>query len=210
MGNDGPKTTRPGGGHYAWNCIDKLEGKRLLTLTEKKALCEKINSFVHQPSPAVTVMTKIMPVIIIVLFPAGCMRAGTDTACGLLLMVLAAVCFVFYLLLYILKEVYVYDRWKTIRKEVMRKDVYQVPVMIRSTYRAEGKSRPCYATIKYTEEEDFLETYRITEYLYNRIGRVDVCCYYYEGRREKYQGKYKVFFMHTDTKLHKQNRNPEN
>ena len=40
------------------------------------------------------------------------------------------------LFFYLVKEIWVYDRWKTQEKEVMKKDVYRVPVTIGETFRA--------------------------------------------------------------------------
>ncbi len=48
-------------GHYAWDCIGELAGKRLLNMDEKAAVCRKIRSSMYKPSFAVTIAVKIMP-----------------------------------------------------------------------------------------------------------------------------------------------------
>ena len=78
----------------------------------------------------------------------------------------------------------------------MKKDVYRVPVTIGDTFRAGSKNKYFYANIRYTEEENFLDTYQITEYLYNHAKETNLYCCYYEGKPEKYgPGKYKLFFI---------------
>ena len=78
----------------------------------------------------------------------------------------------------------------------MQQDVYCVSVLIGDTFRAGSKNKCCYANLRYTESENFQDTYQITEYLYGHADEAKAYCYYYEGKPEKYRpGKYKLFLI---------------
>lgn len=188
-------------GHYAWDCIGELDGKRLLSVDEKMAVCRKISSSMYKPSFVVTIAVKIIPFIVwlVFLFGIKCIVEAVSVSAlvyGIIIFAASTFYMIFALLFYLVKEIWVYDRWKTQEKEIMKKDVYRVPVTIGDTFRAGRKHKYCYANLRYTEEENFLDTYQITEYLYNHANEVNLYCCYYEGKPEKYgPGKYKLFFI---------------
>lgn len=188
-------------GHYAWDCIGELTGKRLLSVDEKTAVCKKIRASMYKPSFAVTIAVKVMPFIVWIVFLIGikCIVEAVSTLTfvyGIILFIVSAFYMIFALFFYLVKQIWVYDRWKTQEKEIMKKDVYRVPVTIGNTFRAGGKNKYYYANIRYTEEENFLDTYQITEYIYNHANEMNLYCCYYEGKPEKYRtGKYILFFI---------------
>ncbi len=194
-------------GHYAWDCIGELAGKRLLNMDEKAAVCRKIRSSMYKPSFAVTIAVKIMPFLAVLTVLVGMkyILEGASTltvACGVVIFLSSVIYIASALFFYLVKEIWVYDRWKTQEKEVMKKDVYRVPVTIGETFRAGGKKKYCYATLKYTQDENFLDTYQITEHLYNHVNETTPYCCYYEGKPEKYNaGKYKLFFISAGNEL---------
>lgn len=188
-------------GHYAWDCIGEFSGKRLLSMDEKTAVCRKIRSSIYKPSLAVTIAIKVMPFIACLMFLIGmkCIVENVSAltfVCGIIIFIISVFYMSFALFYYLVKEIWVYDRWKTQEKEIMKKDVYRVPVTLGETFQAGGRHKYCYASLKYTEQENFLDTYQITEYLYDHANEIKLYCCYYEGKPEKYRpGKYKLFFI---------------
>lgn len=194
-------------GHYAWDCIGELAGRRLLNMDEKAAVCRKIRESIYKPSFAVTIAVKIMPFLAVLTLLVGIKyilqaSSALTTTCGVIIFTVSLVYIVSALFFYLVKEIWVYDKWKAQEKEIMKKDMYRVPVTIGEPFRAGGKKKHCYATLKYTQDEDFLDTYQITEYLYNHANEAKAYCCYYEGKPEKYNaGKYKLFFISADNEL---------
>ena len=65
------ETKKASGGHYAWDCIGELPGKRLLKTDEKTAVCRKVSASMYRPSLLVVIAVKIMPLIAGVMFVTG-------------------------------------------------------------------------------------------------------------------------------------------
>lgn len=191
-------------GHYAWDCIGKSNEKRLLSQEEKEAVCRKISASVNVLPPGVTAAVKASPFIIAVLFIAG-IKFITESAgvlgivCGVIMYIFSIFYSIFAVYFYFIKEMWVYDRWKSLKKIIMKKDVYRVPVVIGDVFQTNGIHKCYYANLRYTQDENFLDTYRITGYLYNNIDNVKLYCLYYEGKPGKdVPGKYKLFFIDED------------
>lgn len=178
--------------YYAWDYIYELEERRLLSISEKESLCEKISHTVKKPSTALTIMVKVIPVPALILTYVGMILANA-TVLGWVILMAAVFCLVAALFLYIVKEVWVYDRWKRTRKNVMKEDVYAVPVEIGHIWEAEDKFGGYLITLRYTADKEFSDTYRISEETYKKNG--ELICYYYKGAREKYKGPYKIFYI---------------
>lgn len=53
--------------YYAWDYIYELEGRRLLSISEKESLCEKISHTVKKPSTALVIIVKVIPVPALIL-----------------------------------------------------------------------------------------------------------------------------------------------
>lgn len=180
---------------YTWNHIDKLSGREKLTVSEKESLCDKISSNTKKPSLNITIATKIIPFPAGALFFAGLGKLNENAIYGLIILVPTFLYLVSALFLYLVKQVWVYDRWKETKKEVMKKDVYRVPIEVGSAWQSEDKLQNCFIQIKYSEDENFCDVFQIPEKTYENIEQVKLFCYYYEGKRDKYRGKYKVFFI---------------
>lgn len=191
-------------GHYAWDCIGESNEKRLLSQEEKEAVCRKISASISVLPPGVTAAVKASPFIIAVLFIAG-IKFITESAgvlgivCGVIMYIFSIFYIIFAVYFYFIKEMWVYDKWKSLKKIIMKKDVYRVPVVIGDVFQTNGKHKYYYANLRYTQDENFLDTYRITGYLYNNIDNVKLYCLYYEGKPGKdVPGKYKLFFIDED------------
>lgn len=195
---------KSGKGHYAWDCIGEMKGaagKRLLDQDEKTLLCRKIGGAVYKPSKGVTLAVKIAPFFAVLTLVTGMKfiveetSAPTFTA-GIFLFAFSLIYMVFALFFYLVKEIWIYDRWKTQEKEIMKREVYRIPVTIGDTFQAGGRHKYYYANLRYTEEENFLDTYQITEYMYDHVNELQAYCCFYEGKPEKYRpGKYKLFYI---------------
>ena len=72
-------------------------------------------------------MVKVIPVPAFILVFVGMMLVDA-TVLGWIILMAVVFCLVAALFLYIVKEVWVYDRWMETRKNVMKEDVYAVPV----------------------------------------------------------------------------------
>lgn len=191
-------------GHYAWDCIGETKDadeKRLLDTDEKTALCRKIGAAIYKPSRSVIAAVKIAPFFAALTLVAGIKFIVEEISApmlvwGIVLFGISVFYMVFALFFYLVKEVWVYDRWKAQEKEIMQSDVYRMPITIGDVFQAGGRHKYCYANLKYTEEENFLDTYQISEYMYDHVNEVKAYCCYYEGKPEKYRpGKYKLFFI---------------
>lgn len=188
-------------GHYAWDWIGESEDKRKLTLQEKETVCKKIGSSIYKPSFAATIAVKIMPFVACLGLMVG-LKGTAETedtllfACSVISSIVSLFYMIFALFFYLIKEIWVYDRWKAQEKEIMKKDVYCVPVEFGETFQAGGRHLYYCANLKYTEDENYLDTYQITEYLYMHGRERKLYCCYYESKPEKYlAGKYKIFFI---------------
>lgn len=191
-------------GHYAWDCIGESDEKRLLSQEEKEVVCRKISASISVLPPAVTAAVKASPFIIAVLFIAG-IKFITESAgvlgivCGVIMYIFSIFYIIFTVYFYFIKEMWVYDRWKSLKKIIMKKDVYRVHVVIGDVFQTNGIHKYYYANLRYTQDENFLDTYQITGYLYNNIDNVKLYCLYYEGKPGKnVPGKYKLFFIDED------------
>lgn len=180
--------------HYAWDCIHELEGQKLLSIPEKEALCEKISRTVNRPSAALVVLVKVLPFFAMVLLFAG-LKLTETTVLGWGVLIIAICYLAAALFLYLVKEVWVYDRWKETSKTIMKQDVYAVPVEAGQVWEAGDKTGGYLLTIRYTADEDFADIYRIPEETYQKMDGGKLVCYYYKGAREKYKGPYKIFYI---------------
>ncbi len=163
--------------HYAWDCIHELEGQKLLSIPEKEALCEKISRTVNRPSAALVVLVKVLPFFAVVLLFAG-LKLTETTVLGWGVLIIAICYLAAALFLYLVKEVWVYDRWKETSKTIMKQDVYAVPVEAGQVWEAGDKTGGYLLTIRY-----------------QKMDGGKLVCYYYKGAREKYKGPYKIFYI---------------
>ena len=125
--------------HYALDCIHELEGQKLLSIPEKEALCEKISRTVNRPSAALVVLVKVLPFFAVVLLFAG-LKLTETTVLGWGVLIIAICYLAAALFLYLVKEVWVYDRWKETSKTIMKQDVYAVPVEAGQVWEAGDKT----------------------------------------------------------------------
>lgn len=180
--------------YYAWDCINELEGQKLLSIQEKEALCERISCTVNRPSAVLVVLVKVLPVFAVVLLFAG-LKLTETTALGWGVFIIGICYLAAALFLYLVKEVWVYNRWKETSKTIMKQDVYAVPVEAGQVWEAGDKTGGYLLTIRYTADEEFADTYRIPEETYKKMEGGKLVCYYYKGVREKYKGPYKIFYI---------------
>lgn len=183
-----------GNTHYAWDCIHELEGQRLISMPEKERLCEKISRTVKKTSTALVIAVKVIPVLMFILIFVGMMLTKT-TPLGWVILVFSVLYLVAALFLFLLKEVWVYDRWMETRKNIMKQDVYAVPVEAGQVWKAGDKFGGYLLTLRYTAEEEFADTYRIPEETFKEMESGKLTCYYYKGAREKYKGPCKILYL---------------
>ena len=177
---------------YAWDHIHELEGKHKLNDDEKVELCKKLEPIEYKPSLILILLTKVIPFPIIVLFFVGFDMADSSVL-GIIFIFSSLIYLVLALILYLIKFVWVYDRWKEAKRGLLKRDVYRVPVVIASCSQAGGKYKSYYVKLRYTDNIDFAEEYQISDKLYQNLENKKLYAYYYEGKRDKYQGKYKIF-----------------
>lgn len=187
--------------HMTYNHIDHLEGRRVLSDSEKDDLLQCMKKDVEQPTKAVLFAAKVLPLLSSFVFLAGVLLGLRDRLM-IMLIILVSCSMFFGVMVYIIKDVRSFDDWNQYQKILRCESAYKVPVMVIQVWKNTNRLGQsfCCAVIQYKEQEAFGDACRLSGELYQELEEIDdwgelqIFAYYFENSRKetRQRGRYHV------------------
>lgn len=175
---------------YAWNCIDELSDRRLISEEEKEELCKKIGINVKKPPFWMFSAEVILPFLIIICVVF--LLKEPLSIKTILIYTMLLLCAVGWIFINIAGKFNEYERWKTDGKNIKKKEVYKVPVIPSSFWQEENRNKTCRMKFSDKQGAEYYESYPVSEESYINSDKMDFFAYYYEGKKDKYHGRYRI------------------
>lgn len=161
------------------NCIDKLEGRVLVSAEEKERILTKIGCWSKKPRTEKLVAVMILPVIVIYSFFMAIKQVG-HVSC-IFFFVLSIVSVLSLIFLYFLGGVWPYYAWKDSVKKIRKNEVYKVRVVPKQVWQSPHWYKDYYMEIEGVNGEKLEGWCLISQELAKKWDKVNVWVYYHKA-----------------------------